>query len=77
MGHRHTELQKNTLYDLQEVTVRETDEQTMTTHSVMKVMGEEHQNCCGKKTNFPCIVQGPVLWQHRGEVTNPTRTERG
>lgn len=57
MARRHTELQKNILYDLQEFTVRETDEQIIMTHSVMKVMGKEHQNCYGKETNFPCTVR--------------------
>lgn len=47
----------------------ETGEHTVTTHGVMKAVGEELRSCFGKRTDFPCIVQGPV-WKCRGGVTN-------
>lgn len=57
IGYRQRELQKDTPHDLHELTVRKIDKWIMTIHSVMDTMGEEHQRCYGKRTNFPCIVQ--------------------
>lgn len=75
--HRCTKLQKDTLHELQELTVGETDERTKTIWSVMKATTEEHRSCKGKRTSFPCIVPGLMLWEHRGGVTNPTETGGG
>lgn len=62
--------------DLREFTAAEAAEWTETKCGVMKAMGEEHRSCNGRRTNFPCIVQGLVQWEHRG-VTKPAGTKGG